>query len=294
MEEIVNTTETKTEEAPLDPRQLSNEDLSKMLMEEPTKEAPVVEEKPVEEVKPKLEKEEAKPLSREDLDALRTEMAELKKATEAKQRLIDKQANEIGALRKITPEDDKAAIKAAEDEYERRHLVEGKAAADDYWERFKGERAEKQRQLTEAQSNELIERRKTVVTQYLPEFETTLDTIAEVMKADGANQETIEAFKQTPYQLDPVALFNLSKRAEITKELLTVKQELEAAKTEIETLKKKPQDLIDRIKSATNSVTAKSSGTTAPDIKLDLSSLVPNRLSNAQLKELENQLSNTG
>ncbi|MEG7807592.1 hypothetical protein U2100_15325, partial [Listeria monocytogenes] len=86
-------------------------------------------------------------------------------------------------------------------------------------------------ELESLQFEQTMTQRKEVVAKYVPDIDTKISDIAELMKEDGATTEIVEAFKAKPFQLDPVALFNLSKRAELSKSLSTVKQELEAAKT---------------------------------------------------------------
>lgn len=281
-------------------RTMPYEDLKKALNEEvhteevePTKEEPPKEEpksEPKAESEPPKEeppKEETPPEAEPPID-YEAKFKELETRVAAKEQFIQRQANEIGLLRKQNPQEVREQIQAIESEYDRIYAEQGKFAADQFW---KGIERQREEAIAEQQTVNNIKQMKQTRERVLadtPTFESSIGDIADVLKDDGFKDEFIEQFKQSPYAIEYGELRLLHKAATYRKESVSQKKEIETLKAKIAELEKKPAEIIDKINNATKSVTGKSSGTSAPNGKvIDITALNPRRLSYQQLKEMQ-------
>jgi hypothetical protein len=139
-----------------------------------------------------------------------------------------------------------------------------------------------------------VEGTKKSIAQFVPDFDSKIDTIVKLMEEDKANPENINVFKANPYVVDPVTLYNMAKRADLHTQVSTLTQENESLKNQIAELKKKPGELIDKINDATHSISAKSSGTANPATAvIDLSGVNIRKVPYDKLVEMDRQYSKT-
>ena len=302
MEEAAIVSDDGKEEQPkeINARTMSYEDLNKALNEEVhTEEVETPkEEPPKEELKdePKVEseppkeeppKEDTPPKAEPPID-YEAKFKELETRVASKEQFIQRQANEIGLLRKQNPQEVRDQIQAVEAEYDRIYAEQGKFAADQFWKGIERQReAAIEEQRTVQNINHMKQTRERVIAD-APTFETSIGDIADVLKDDGFKDDFIEQFKQSPYSIEYGELRLLHKAANYRKESVSQKQEIETLKAKIAELEKEPGNIIEKINNATKSVTGKSSGTSSPNGKvLDITTLNTRRLSYQQLKEMQ-------
>jgi hypothetical protein len=283
--------ETTVQEPVLDIRHTPLDELEKMvsLPEEP----PVVEEEKKKELKVEEEKklEDQKPPVEEKPAIDPKEYEDLKKKVEAQEKFLNRQATEIGTLRKTTPEQELANRKLMMEEYNRLYYEEGPFAANEYYKTEQAKIDQAKTVIAQQEYTERLQNNKTAVTQFIPDVETRIDRIADMMKEDGADDKNIEFFKKNPFAVDPVTLYNMDKRVGLKTELATVKAENEALRTEVAELKKAPGKLIDSInQSATKSLNGKA--TTAKPDKIDLSGINIRNVPYDKLADLDKEFTN--
>lgn len=153
-------------------------------------------------------------------------------ANDKQKKIIGRQGNEIGDIRKkiaekdavledlraktertpeeirdLFDEDPKAALKSLQEDESRNNKI-------------KLEELHKRSLETEL-----------AIMEKIPTFEAMLPDMVAILEEDGVDRELINAFKQTPYYAEPATLYYLAKRVEVTKENLVLKEELEKLKS---------------------------------------------------------------
>ena len=206
---------------------------------------------------------------------------------EQQSKLLDKFGTEVGLLRKTSPEEEKARL----DEIREAYLedpIEGDRLLQAY-------REEQKATETQSRNDELagiFDSNRSVVTSSVKDFEENLDSnvseIAEIMKADGASAETLEAFKENPYVIEGSTLFALHKRNQVAKELVSVKEQLAESEKIIAELKKKPGAVLDSIEKAsrTKPLTGKDGSKSSGGAEQSTKPVT--NLSRAELKKIAN------
>lgn len=178
-------------------------------------------------------------------------IASLQERIEQQSKLLDKFGTEVGLLRKQSPEDEKAKLEAIRDLYLDDPVEGHKAMMAHFREQEKIEK-----QGREEEFKNIIAENRNIITSSIKDFEKNLDgnvsEIAELMKEDGADSTTINAFKENPYVIDGSVLFALHKRNEVVRENKALKDQLAEKEKEVETLKKKPGQVLDSIEKATS------------------------------------------
>lgn len=212
---------------------------------------------------------------------LREKYERLLKKAENQDKFFDRVGTEVGLLRKRTPEQEREELEKIRDAYIE-DPVEGHRLMQEYQDKQnKAKDLEK-----EYEANQMIERNRESISKLLPEFkEDSIEELSKLMAEDGAPEEALRAFKAQPYLMDQATLYNLYKRNDLTREVTTLKEQLEAKEKEIEALKKKPDELLDNIEKASKvkTLTNSASGnknTQAPDEKS------VHRMSREELKKL--------
>lgn len=220
-------------------------------------------------------------------DTLRAENEKLKRRAEEQEKILARYGTEIGLLRKKTPEQVQAKLKEIRDIY-----AEDPIRGNIEWKKFQEEQEIEAQAAKTAQFEETSKRTKETVTQLIPEFETTLEDMAALVKADGLEDRYVEMFKKNPYMLDHTTLFNLNKRASLHKQVTALSAENEALKKENAELKAKPAALVKKIEQAaqTRTVTGSNGGATGADTK-NPAGKNPAQMSAKELAELRSQLS---
>lgn len=159
----------------------------------------------------------------------------LEKQVKDKEEFIQRQASEIGALRKqildmqaAMPETPEESLYYSDPaEAVNQVLKQREQAA--YIENLNHAVAVKENELTV----------KTIV----PDIDDLIDSIADTALKDGATQETVRAFKNRPYNAPPDLVIQLAKRVKAEKEVETLK-------ARIAELEKKPDDVLKKVEAA--------------------------------------------
>ncbi len=217
-----------------------------------------------------------------EIKALKEELRASNERIEQQSKLLDKFGTEVGILRKTSPEEEKARL----DEIREAYLmdpIEGDRLLREYREEQKV--AEKKSRDDELAS--IFEKNRKVVSSSIEDFESdsNIAEIAEIMEADGASKETIDAFKHNPYILDGSTLFALHKRNEALNEVKTLTEQLAERDTKIAELEKKPGEFVDRIANAVK--TRPLSGKEGSSSSSNGSQSVPKKVANLSRAELK-------
>ena len=208
-------------------------------------------------------------------------LALFEKRLKDKDDFIAKQGDEIGKLRKAIPEAPRKEL----------HNV----TADNFFEdpianvekitENQRIRLEQEHELRTQALREEIEKRKGITKQIAPDYEDNLDSITEVLKQDGFNDEGIKAFKANPYAYDPLLLHNLNRSAKLTKENTALKEE-------INRLKGNPKKILDKVENISRQKPRISSGVVSSeaDNEIDIDSLSDKQISKLSTKQIEDLL----
>lgn len=258
MTEAATVEAEETSDTP-DVRTLSSEDLEnygidteeKELAKTETTETPT--EKEPETAKPKegAEKPDATdetqpdPVSNPELEALKAEHEKLKGRWENQEKLISRFGNEIGLMRKMTPEQTRIELDRIRDVWR-----EDPIAGDEEMRKFRFRQQEDAHKEEAARIIQKVSSTKEALKQFVPEFDSGIDDLAGLIKEDGAGDEYVKAFRENPYLLDHTTLYNMHHRARLSKEVAGLKAELETLKIENEALKKKPGEMLKKIEDA--------------------------------------------
>lgn len=256
--------EEEKKEEQLDPVTMPREELEKLHREEPVTEPETVIEKDSLEAKTEEGLEE-KPREEADVQVeiqrIRAENEKLQNAVKSQDKLLAKLGTEVGLLRKKTPDEEREELSLIRDAW----LEDPEEGARLFSERQKrqeeGEALLKEYQASnatkekEVQLLQFFNETKEVVSQKIPDFESSVLGIAKLIDSDGAGKETIEAFKQNPYILGGEMLINLYDRHKLN-------LEVERLKTENEQLKKRPGAILQKMEKVaqTSNVSGKSGG----------------------------------
>lgn len=250
---------------------------------EPAKTTEVKQEdvKPAEEAKETQEKEPEKPAT-PDPATLAAENEKLKKQLKDKEAFIQRQANEVGELRK----------KAATLRQEARDSVDPSEAAEKVMDAraAESEAASVERQIRTNSTEAFIEGQ-------IPEFKSLVDDMAALVTEDarrmGTAEETIAAvirnFKTDPYSTPPEVLYNIAARASERKKAMALESQIKELSAKIANLSKKPDEALKRADEAARKspvMTAASSGTVHADRTSSLDDVTIPTLSDAELDAL--------
>jgi uncharacterized phage infection (PIP) family protein YhgE len=306
------------QETPVNARTMSSEDIKRTLYGEPEKQEMVsAEPEKKEEVKdtkkegkdtvipekagdkpPENQEQQPEMVSKQEHETLKGEIEQLKNTLAARERFYNRQATELGLLRKTSPEEEKEAIRQANEKYEQIYVQDGKFAADEFMDNFRAERKQRTEALQKASEIERYEAQtkdtKEKIATFVPDFDNKIDVIVKLMEEDRAAPENIRIFRENPYIVDPVTLYNMAKRADLKTQVDTLTQENTALKARVEELKKQPGELAQKIADATNSLDGKSSGVaTPPAAPIDLTGVNVRRIPLDRLREMNKQFSKT-
>ena len=286
----------------IDPTSLSDEELEKHLSGEGSEEnieASAEEETPEETVGSEEEVSEEgsepsgeeSPVSEEEessSDTIDSELEKLRKRVQDKEEFIQRQAREIGELRKLVRE----ALGAETVGTEQGLQQKGEEGLNDevFFEKpveavkktVEQILAERERQI-QAEAQRALEVEKTVK-ERVPDFEKYIDEIAELAKEDGYPDEAIAAFKANPYMgSDPHVLLSYARRVEAARQLNQLKAELEKAK-------KAPEEFLKKIqKAASGTSTLSNVAPSTPKDRTEFSEKTITSLSDAELDKLLNE-----
>ena len=192
------------------------------------------------------------------VESLRAELAiSAEKEKQAANRITDKesfiqrQANELGELRKLTQVDPDTL---------RNQFDEDPVAA-----------VNKMQAMKEAENRELeltqsiaAEQNKAAVLQAVPEFSGMVDAIAELATADGVPQSDVALFKVNPYTTPSSMLINLANRVKANQRITKLEAELASQK-------KRSTEIVGKIEQtakSTNRLSGASTGVADPSSKV--------------------------
>jgi hypothetical protein len=207
-------------------------------------------------------------------------LAMMEKRLKDKEDFIAKQGEEIGKLRKaVAPEATKKLHDVTADNFFEDPIKNVEKITEN--QRI---RLEQEQELRTQAIRDEIERRRGITKQIAPDYEENLDSVAEVLKQDGFDDEGIKAFKSNPFAYDPPLLHNLNARAKLAKENAALKEE-------INRLKGNPKKILDKVENLSRQKPKISSGVSSgqDSEEIDIDSLSEKqiaRLTNKQLEEL--------
>jgi len=229
---------------------MSYEELSKISVGEPENE----EEKELDKVETaqESEKEPEKEPVKETVS--KEEYEKVLKRVKDQELFIARQGNEVGKARK--------ELKEAREILEKKELEIG----DNFFsspiestkqlQAIEKERADIDLQERKLQAREIVTKYREVITEHAPDFEENLSDIAKILlEEDHEDAVWVNEFKRNPYivrgmPLDPGLLFQLNKRVSISKELTSLKAEVNKLTKENEELRKKPGKILSQIEQA--------------------------------------------
>ncbi len=265
---------------------LTSEQLDEMLVET-TKEAEtsetteVIEEKTKEETEKEQTSKESQQALEEKVTISKEEWEKSQKRLKDQELYIQRRGNEIGELRKALDE----LIKTKQEGLQEKWVADPQQAMDDTM-------AIRNAQRDQQMLNELerIENTKMSIRKLVPDFDSLVDDMAEIVKLDGFHPNAIAQFRANPYVENLGVLFNVVQRAKALRQVKEYEIKVSTLQQEINKLKGKPQEIVEKIEKALHtkpSVTA-SSGKGASE-KAPITNIPMQNLSSEQLDELLKQ-----
>lgn len=219
--------------------------------EDPAKEKPAEDdpaaEKPSEDPKPDEEKPAEEP---DTVESLRAKL----EASETRERdtlsRADRQATELGNLREVT--DRRLARKEADpDDDDDPEAEEGFVTKKDVDDQVEAAIAKRDYDAHTASIDAAAERDKLKAA--VPDLEDLKDTIVEIARGDGVQEEYIERFKQDPLSMPSNVVQHLAGRARDKQDVKAALARVESLETEIKTLKgESVEDITKKVNRAAN------------------------------------------
>ena len=200
--------------------------------EEETKEAEV-EQKEVEETQEVKEEDKYVKITKEEWE-------NTQKRIEEKEKFIQRQAAEVGKRRK-SEEQIRSELLTLQTQLQERWNEPLEAT------QIQGAIREREKQLNEAELHTITEFNRNTVKTFVPEHESLIDDMIELVKEDGQPEEAIRAFRDNPYKEPPGTLINLAKRAEQRRELRNKDAKIASLEAELVALKKEPKEVLKKI-----------------------------------------------
>lgn len=221
----------------------------------------------------------------ERLKEFEERMAKYEKQLRDKESFINQRNQEIGQLRKKLSEYQAKVLAESVEPTDEEIIQDPKAAVKKAIERAEEKKRLEAEREAEMQA-ELARQNEELLHRLVPTFDTDRTDIVEVMKADGIPQDMVAGFEANPTVLHPSIIIQLQKRAEMMREIKTLKAKLGEAKAE----PKKIADNLAKYGQAKSPVTQQPS-TPKSNKRLDtLSEADIDKLSLEELKELSKEL----
>jgi DNA repair exonuclease SbcCD ATPase subunit len=234
MEDIKKVEQAEQEVSPLN---LDDTALDSALMDEGEPETVKVEETEV--IETKAEEVKAEDVKTEQVETKEADVddgkARLEKQVKDKEEFIQRQAQEIGQLRKVL-EDIQRNIPQNPDEqayYENPQMAVEQVIRQ---REMLAYQARVQEQLAEKENE-------TTIKTQVPDIESMIDDIAALALKDGAAPEIVRQFKSRPYAAIPDLVVQLANRVKAERRISELEKELN-------TLRKKPEDVLRRVEEA--------------------------------------------
>lgn len=221
----------------------------------------------------------------ERLKEFEERMAKYEKQLRDKESFINQRNQEIGQLRKKLSEYQAKVLAESVEPTDEEIIQDPKAAVKKAIERAEEKKRLEAEREAEMQT-ELARQNEELLHRLVPTFDTDRTDIVEVMKADGIPQDMVAGFEANPTVLHPSIIFQLQKRAEMMREIKTLKAKLGEAKAE----PKKIADNLAKYGQAKSPVTQQPP-TPKPNKRIDsLTEADIDKLSLEELKELSKEL----
>ena len=263
-----------------DVSQLDDAALDKAITQEIVKEEKQVE--PKAEIKTEgkqAEKKEEPP--KVDIATENTKLIEenekLKRQVSEKEKIFQRQANELGDLRK------KATIN--KDELREKFDVDPVEAV-----RVIKEAEDAENRIKQIEEDSYLSEMKGAMYNRISDFDSLLEPMTQILRdVDKLPEEAVNDFKRDPFRMaSPDVLINLAGRARLMKENLTLKSEIETLKTKTSTI----AENISRVARESNVIKATSGGTSK--VPTDYSSLTEDSISELPDAALDEIIKNGG
>ena len=193
----------------------------------------------VEEVKEEV-KEEPPP---EEFKVSKEEWEKVQKRLEEKEKFIQRQANEVGKRRKSEEQ-------LRQEVYALKTQLAGDGVNHVEAMEIQDAIREREAQLTEAELRTITEFNRNTVKTFIPEPESLLDDMVELLKEDGQDDGAIRMFRDNPYKESPGVLINLGKRAELRRESRNKDAKIASLEAELASLRGQPKEVLKKIEKA--------------------------------------------
>lgn len=251
---------------------MSAEELSSIMAGEgaaPKKEAPTLEPAPepepikVETPEPVKEPEPSKGPTLEEIQA---ELEKARKQVQDKETFIQRQALEIGQLRKsVAPP----------------QPVEIPNILDDAPGAVNAILTQRENALTQKRFENL-----SMVSQIVPDVIKHMDTIANLALADGYTEHDVALFKQDPYLYStPAVLIGYARRAQQIHEVEELKAQLAEKEKEIATAKSKSEEILKKVEKAAKETPGLTAAGGSPNTRHDLSDKQFSNMTDSELAQ---------
>ena len=193
----------------------------------------------VEEVKEEV-KEEPPP---EEFKVSKEEWEKIQKRLEEKEKFIQRQADEVGKRRKSEEQ-------LRQEVYALKTQLAGDGVNHVEAMEIQDAIREREAQLTEAELRTITEFNRNTVKTFIPEPESLLDDMVELLKEDGQDDGAIRMFRDNPYKESPGVLINLGKRAELRRESRNKDAKIASLEAELASLRGQPKEVLKKIEKA--------------------------------------------
>jgi len=193
----------------------------------------------VEEVKEEV-KEEPPP---EEFKVSKEEWEKIQKRLEEKEKFIQRQADEVGKRRKSEEQ-------LRQEVYALKTQLAGDGVNHVEAMEIQDAIREREAQLTEAELRTITEFNRNTVKTFIPEPESLLDDMVELLKEDGQDDGAIRMFRDNPYRESPGVLINLGKRAELRRESRNKDAKIASLEAELASLRGQPKEVLKKIEKA--------------------------------------------
>ncbi len=227
-------------------------------------------------------------------DALKTEHEKLKERWANQEKLLQRFGNEVGIMRKMSPEEVQTRLQKIRDMYNPESENFDPVRGSEEIQRLRSDQVKEAQQEEVAKTVRRISETKEAIKQFAPDFETGIEDLANIIKEDGAPEQFVQAFRVNPYALDHTTLYNMHKRALLSKENVGLKAEVERLKAENESLKKKPDEMLRKIEEAGKFKPERAASRGASSQSAGLYEKLPSQMTREELKAASEKAAKSG
>lgn len=291
-EENIEKAEVEERETKLvDATTLTSEDLEKYSVEnitEPLKETPPVVESTTATTEIQVATPSLETPPKTETEILKEKLDFMEQRANRQSKLLSHMGNEIGMLRKTSPEDEKARIEEIKAKY-----WEDPIAGQQAWEAYKAEKVQLEQEEQYQKVTMEVSKNREKVDKLIPDFSSFIDDIVELAKQDGYNDQMISAFRQYPYFTNYAILYNMVQRVKASKDMTGHKSKVDELTKEIETLKSRSSQILNTIEKETSKAKPINGSPGNSTVNMGLNNKPVHSMSTEELKELEKQILNS-